>query len=126
MVQLDGVSLTGVLAKTLDDTGFFTQYTLDIDDILLTASTLSIINNSGDVEWFWQSAAARGNPDLPSGNDVAFSLIGYDAVTSVPEPTTMALMTVALMALVFSCWNSSMGSNNALMFKMRSDLRGSL
>ena len=126
VVQLDGVSMAGALTETLDDSGLFTQYTLDIEDILLTASTLSIINNSGDVAWFWQSAAAKGNPDLPSGSDVAFSLIGYGAVTSVPEPTTMALMAVALMALVFSCWNSSMGPNIALMFKMRNDLRRSL
>ena len=98
VVSLDGVVQAGALSVT-SAFGDVDEYTLDIADVVLAASTLSISNDSGDVEWFWQSATASGNPDTPDATDVAFSLIGRDGTVSVSEPRGMALALCALAAL---------------------------
>ena len=90
VVVLGGVVLTGTLTIT-STSAFFDEYTLDIVDTVLSGTTLSIINDSLDVEWFWQSAPASGNPGAPSGDAVAFSLIGHLDVLAVPEPSSLAL-----------------------------------
>lgn len=95
VVKLDGVVQTGVLSIT-STSAFFDEFTLDVLDAALTASTFTITNDSGDVEWFWQSAPAVGNPASPSADEVAFSLIGHIEHLTVPEPATS---TVALIAL---------------------------
>lgn len=82
VVGLGGVAQTGALSVTRASP-FFDEYTLDVTDAALTASTLSIFNDSGDVEWFWQSATAIGNPSAPDAIAVAFSLIGRSSAVRV-------------------------------------------
>lgn len=98
VVSLDGAVQSGVLSIVSGTD--FDEYTLDIADAALTASSLTIVNDSFDVEWFWQSTSAVGNPASPDATAVAFSLIGSrSAGQSVPEPTSLLLMLAAMAAL---------------------------
>ena len=98
VVLLDGVVQTGALTVT-SSSPFFDEYTLDIPDAALTASTLSVINDSLDVEWFWQSAPAVGNPAAPDAEAVSFSLIGHIDAFEVPAPPSHHVAFAALVAL---------------------------
>lgn len=97
VVLLDGVSQVGSLS--VSTTANFDEYTLDIADALLTATTLSIFNDSSDVEWFWQSSSAIGNPNAPDATNVAYSLIGTFEANNVAEPAIPGLVIAAFMAL---------------------------
>ena len=97
VVTLDGVVQTGALTVK-KSSPFFDEYTLDIADIALTPSSLSVLNDSFDVEWYWQSASAVGNAAAPDANAVSFGLIGH-AVAQVPEPTTFLLILCGMAAL---------------------------
>lgn len=109
VVKLGDVIQTGALTVThvfhecgggLATCSFsFDEYTLDITDAILSAATLSIINDSTDVEWYWQSATAAGNANSPDDNKLAFSLNGHinqPPANDVPEPATISLMLLAL------------------------------
>lgn len=104
VVTLDGVVQTGALS-VVSSSAFFDEYTLDIADTALSGSVLSIVNDSFDVEWYWQSAPAEGNPFAPDASAVAFSLIGHFDETppgnGVPEPQTLLLVlgAIGMMAL---------------------------
>jgi len=103
VVMLGGVVQTGTLTHSVvsgaNGAYAYDAYTLDIVDKALTAGSLSISNDSSDVSWYWQSAAAVGNAGAPSANSVAFSLIGHTGVTStVPEPGSALLMSLGLLA----------------------------
>lgn len=99
VVMLDGVAQVGTLS-IVAVSAFFDEYTLDITDAQLLASSLSIVNDSLDVEWFWQSAAALGVG--PDAQNVAFSLLGRIDETAVPEPTSAALLLAALAATLIA------------------------
>ena len=104
VVTLDGVVQTGTF--TFDSSSKnFDEYTLDISDVALTASTLSIVNNSDDVEWYWQSTSAQGNSDAPDASAVAFSLLGRVGAqtpsSTVPEPDSLLLVLLGVAALGF-------------------------
>ena len=99
VVMLDGVAQVGSLSVA-SISPFFDEYTLDVSDAALTATSLSILNDSGDVEWFWQSAEAIGNPNAPDATDIAFSLIGRSGPSTVDEPAVPALILAALAAVV--------------------------
>lgn len=101
VVTLDGVPQTGVLSVA-SASAFFDEYTLDIPDALLTASTLSITNDSGDVEWFWQSASAVGNAHAPDAAAVAFSLIGHRDEFAVDEPAIASMVGLGLAVLTLA------------------------
>jgi len=77
--------------------GSYFQYTLDIADVELTSSLLTIVNDSFDVEWFWQSARATGTTG-PDASAVSFSLNGRSSLPTqdVPEPASYALLLLAL------------------------------
>lgn len=102
VVTLGGVVQSGVLT-VVNSSAFIDEYTLDIADTALTSATLSIVNDSTDVEWFWQSASAQGNNDAPDANAVSFSLIGHlntqTPGTSIPEPGSLPLLLLAAAAL---------------------------
>jgi hypothetical protein len=97
VVLLDGVAQTGTLS-VVAVSAFYDEYTLDIADAPLLAPSLSVLNDSLDVEWFWQSAAAPGG--LPHAQNVAFSLLGRIDRTEVPEPTSSALLLAGLAAML--------------------------
>lgn len=81
---------TGDLTKTEDQNGL-TRYELDIVDSPLIAGNLGeldILNDSEDVEWFWQYSSTERAW-------LAFSLQG-----TVPEPNSMALVALAGFAWV--------------------------
>lgn len=104
VVTLGGVLQTGVLTHSavLDAGGLYTYdaYALDIADVALTASSLSISNQSDDVAWYWQSAVAVGNPGAASADLVAFELIGRTGTSpTVPEPSSVLLVSLGLAAL---------------------------
>jgi hypothetical protein len=104
VVRLDGVRQTGALSRSAvaDANGSYTYdvYTLDVADVALTATRLSITNDSSDVAWYWQSAVAVGNAGAPSADSVAFELIGHvGAMPPVPEPGSAVLLLLGLLGL---------------------------
>lgn len=104
VVTIDGQPLSGTL--TVVPGALFDEYTLDVTDAALTGSTLSVFNDSADVEWFWQSTMASGNPGAPDASGVAFSLIGSTGNGGAPgtpinEPGVPALLAAALAALAW-------------------------
>lgn len=105
VVTLDSVVQTGHLDITLDKSLGIFEYTLDISDIALTSSSLSIVNDTLDVEWYWQSAPAQGNGKAPDESQVSFNLIGrINAQTPsspIPEPGSLSLLLLAAAALGF-------------------------
>jgi hypothetical protein len=105
VVTLGGVVQTGVL--TVQAEGLLSRYTLDIPDVLIAASSLSIVNASNDVEWYWQSAVAEGNPLAPSADMVAFSLTGTVGV--IDEPATRLLFLAAGAGWCLRRWRQSAG-----------------
>ena len=126
LVLLDGVPQQGALSVVVVS-GMY-EYTLDIDDAPLLASSLSLLNDSLDVEWFWQSAAAPGG--LPDAQNVAFSLLGRIDRTEVPEPTSAALLLAGL-AVMLGARRARMGSSRcgqlaASSFTCRSRVSASL
>lgn len=101
VVLLDGVLQTGSLTVA-SASPLFDEYTLDVPDAALTASTLSVFNDSLDVEWFWQSASAIGNATAPDAVAVAFSLIGRTGDLPVDEPVLPSLIFSAMAALALA------------------------
>lgn len=99
VVLLDGVAQAGALS-VVAVSALYDEYTLDIADAPLLASSLNLLNDSLDVEWFWQSAAAPGGG--PDAQNVAFSLLGRIDGTAVPEPTSAALLLAALAATLIA------------------------
>ena len=74
------------------------QYTLDIVDVVLAATdtTLSLWNNSEDVQWAWQYSTAG---DVTNGL-TAFRLEGTPATPqNVPEPGVLGLFGCAAILL---------------------------
>ena len=96
-VLLNGTAVAGSLTKEADLTyAGLTRYTLDIADIALTATEIGVWNTSLDVEWIWSGAPGNDTAGNPA---TAFRLEGTRA-TSVPEPTTLALLGLAGAALL--------------------------
>lgn len=93
-VYLDTVLQTGALTAApvvLDDLGVLTRYTLDVVDAPLIATSLEIVNDSLDVEWFWQYSSVSG----PNAESLAFALTG----SLVPEPATYLLLLAGVAAV---------------------------
>lgn len=100
VVTLDGVVQAGVLTVTAA-TADYDEYTLDVANVALTASSLAIVNDSFDVEWFWQSAEAVGNAGAPDASRVAFSLLGtVGGGNTVPEPSMLGLLAMGALGLL--------------------------
>jgi hypothetical protein len=100
-VQLGAVTQTGSLTTAVESvisTVDLVRYTLDVTDALLTATSLSIVSNGLDFEWYWQAtdASAFGNPDFR----VAFNLLGTLPTSTTPEPGSLALVALAGLALL--------------------------
>lgn len=103
VVRIGGQTQSGAI--TIESASpYFDQYTLDVVDMPLTSSTLSIINDNPDVAWFWQSAEAVGNPSSPDANAVAFTLLGSQVASPVPEPSAPVLGSLGLVMLAASLW----------------------
>ena len=91
VVSLDGVGQTGSLSKT-DAGAELTRYELDITDIALASGhtgSLAVVNDSLDVQWFWQLSNA-------GTRSLSYSLLGSAAAVPVPEPAGWALVLFAL------------------------------
>lgn len=95
VVTLDGTPVIGSLVVG-NANQLFSQYTLSFAPTLSSATSLSVANNSLDVEWFWQSAAALGGG--PDAFNVAYRIDGT-VQQAVPEPTSI-LLAVAGLAFV--------------------------
>lgn len=89
VVSLNGVQQAGTLSSTVGADGVV-NYVLAIPERSLAAGagTLTLVNDSPDVEWFWQWADAQGNT-------MAFQLL------AVPEPGSLALMGLGAAVLLF-------------------------
>lgn len=95
VVTLDGAPVIGSLV--VDNTNqLFSQYTLSFAPTLSSATSLSVANNSLDVEWFWQSATALGGG--PDAFNVAYRIDGA-VQQPIPEPSSI-LLAVAGLAFV--------------------------
>lgn len=92
VVALDGVPVNGSLV--VDNTNqLFSQYTLSFAPTPSSATSLSVANNSLDVEWFWQSATGLdGGPDA---FNVAYRIDGT-VQQAVPEPSSILLVVAGL------------------------------
>lgn len=101
VVSINGQALTGtvsVLASPpeIDPGVDVLRYTLDLGaafNLAAGASVLSVVNDTDQVEWYWQSAGAAAAPTM------SFSVIGEPASVPVPEPGALALVALALAAL---------------------------
>lgn len=90
VVLLDGLLQTGSI--DIDDSNpNFSKYTLTVSPVTLSATTLSVLNDSPDVEWFWQSAASVGGAHA---TEVAYKLEGR--AMTIPEPTALLLVLFGL------------------------------
>ena len=100
VVTLDAVTQTGTLTETDDATGL-THYSFTLSaGTALAAGTLGIINDSPDVEWYWQSTGAVGNPNAADGVQVAYALRGHEALSAIPEPSSPMLLCSGLLILL--------------------------
>lgn len=116
LVQLGGMTLSGAL--TVSPGTLFDEYTLDIADVDLTATTLSIVNDDENVEWFWQGIVAMGDPGAASETDFAFELLGRQGTTgggggTVDAPATPALVLAGLAGLFWSRRRRVVGAADA-------------
>ena len=96
-VFINGASITGSLSSA-NETPDVTRYTLTFTPRSVTSGSLSVVNDSLDVEWYWQSAAANGGA-APHATSVSFSLLGTTA--PVPEASPGAMIALGLMGLLF-------------------------
>ncbi|MBE0546226.1 MAG: hypothetical protein IH627_00930 [Rubrivivax sp.] len=101
VVTLDGQLQSGKLTVT-NLSPLFSEYTLDIDDVVLAASSLSVFNASLDVEWYWQSAASASDRTAADAQNVSFSLIGRRVDSSVDEPAVVWLLAAALLPMAWA------------------------
>lgn len=92
IVKLNDSDQTGPLDVTTDANGL-SRYELAIVDTPLVPGSfsLSVLNDSFDVEWFWQ------HDDQGQGG-LAYALMGTRA-SVVPEPQSLALMLLGLAAI---------------------------
>lgn len=101
-VLLGSVAVTGSLLTSVEPSNqFITKYVLDIADQAVNFSTFTLINDSSDVEWFWQIAADQtGVADPENEPKVAFQLEGVRTpVNQVPEPGMLGLLGLAALAV---------------------------
>jgi len=102
-VKLNGFALAGIFSAATDavdiDLGVdVLKYTLDLAPGFVIAAgpgTLGVVNNSLNVEWYWQSSPAA--PGAAASQ--SFRLIGEPTVVPVPEPGAMGLVLLALSLL---------------------------
>lgn len=101
VVTLDGVAQAGTLSESGDSAGL-THYSLALKTgQTYAAGSLGIINDSQDVEWYWQSTGAQGNPNAADGSQVAYALSGH-AAPAVPEPGMPLMLAGGLMVIAIA------------------------
>jgi hypothetical protein len=100
-VTLNALTQTGTLSTAVEATlgGIdLVRYTLDVADVALTASSISVFSNALDFEWYWQGSSSA--PDSSPNFRPAFNLVGTVNTTTVPEPGSLALVALAGLALM--------------------------
>lgn len=98
IIRLDGVVQVGAL--TTSSVAGLTHYSYSLHfGHLLNASTLSIMNDSPDVEWYWQSTSAIGNPNAADGTQIAYALYGQPVAPPVDEPGMPLMLASGMLAL---------------------------
>lgn len=93
-LYINGEQVNGAL--TTSETDGLTEYSLALSAPRLNATSLTLWNNSFDVEWFWQSTAVGDDANA------AFVLEGMVAAAQVPETNMLALFMLALVACAWS------------------------
>lgn len=109
-VVFNSVAVAGTLSTTVGANGL-SRYELDIVDQLLLlgqAGSLEIVNDSLDVEWYWQVADAGTRA-------LSFALLEAPAI-GVPEPGSWPLAALSLLA----CASASVTRPGALRRPQRS------
>lgn len=99
LVTFNGADQTGDLDVKTDSSSGLSRYELDIADTPLVAGrfALGIVNDSEDVEWYWQ-CDDRGSCDGENRGGLAYALMGTRD-TVVPEPQSLALALLGLVAV---------------------------
>lgn len=100
VVRINGTALMGTVSTLASPPDInpgvdVLQYTLDLGvafDLAAGAAVLSVVNDTDTVEWYWQRAASTA----PS---MSFRIIGDPSTTPMPEPSALALVALALVAL---------------------------
>lgn len=99
IIMLDGVVQVGAMTSSVNAAGItHYAYSLHVGHNV-SASTLSIVNDSPDVEWYWQSTTATGNPNGADGVQVAYALWGQPPIPPVDEPGMPLLLSGGLLLL---------------------------
>jgi hypothetical protein len=101
LVSLGGTSLTGTVDRSdvgtffdNNQTGFVLfKYTLTLTNQMMFSnpSLLEVLNDSVDAEWYWQKT--------PGGDSLAYAIYIDRPDGQLPEPTALALVMVALLAV---------------------------
>ncbi len=84
-----------VSTQVIDSDVELVEYRLDLDQSVSFAggtTSVSVVNNSLDVEWYWQGSSDIDGPR-------AYSIEGTRQTQDIPEPGSLALLGLALAGL---------------------------
>lgn len=103
VVRINNTLLTGTVSvlaapPEIDFGVEVSRYTLELGsafNLAAGSAELSVVNDSDNVEWYWQSAVTP----VGAAPAYSYSVFGERAAVTVPEPGALVLVALALVAL---------------------------